>query len=60
MLREGAKPAHLGGLPEGRLVVAHAQGSDGRNSGVIAKVIFSGLLNLLPIPIPAGEKRYHD
>jgi hypothetical protein len=48
MLREGAKPAHLGGLPEGRLVVAHAQGSDGRNSGVIAKVMFSALLNLLP------------
>src|SRR5262245_17173428 len=48
MLREGAKPAHLGGLPEGRLVVAHAQGSDGRNSGVIAKVIFSAVLNLLP------------
>ena len=48
LLRDGAKPAHLTGLPEGRLVVAHAQGSDGRNSGVIAKVIFSGLLNLLP------------
>jgi hypothetical protein len=48
LLREGAKPAHLNGLPEGRLVVAHAQGSDGRNSGVIAKVIFTGLLNLLP------------
>jgi hypothetical protein len=48
LLRDGAKPAHLNGLPEGRLVVAHAQGSDGRNSGVIAKAIFSGLLNLLP------------
>ncbi len=48
LLRDGAKPAHLNGLPEGRLVAAHAQGSDGRNSGVIAKVIFSGLLNLLP------------
>jgi hypothetical protein len=48
MLRDGAKPANLRGLPEGRLVVAHAQGSDGRNSGVIAKVIFSALLNLLP------------
>jgi hypothetical protein len=48
LLRDGARPATLNGLPEGRLIVAHAGGSHGRNSGVIAKVIFSVMLNLLP------------
>lgn len=44
LLRAGARPAGLQGLPEGRVIVAQAQGGDGAKNGIIAKLIFDSLL----------------